>query len=225
MMEKPLINIGIVSDVVCPWCYIGKRRLEQAMAFASDRFDFELEYLPFELNPHLPEEGIDNQEYLCKKFGSKSKFEQVIAHVKHVAAREGLEFNFEKQQTYPNTRNAHRIILMARETGKQNDVIEALFRAYFTNGVDLSNKENLIGIAAGAGLDRERVTLLMEGNTGKTQIEMAEKELHVLGINSVPLFIINNKTAISGAQSVETFTRAFDEMALVTNEMQRYARL
>lgn len=223
IMQKPLINIGIVSDVVCPWCYIGRRRLQQAMALASERLDFELEYFPFELNPHLPEEGIDNHQYLCKKFGSESRFEQAIAHVKHLAAREGIAFNLEKQQVHPNTRNAHRVILMARETGKQDEVVEAMFRAYFTEGIDLSNKQNLIEIAENAALDRERVELLLQGNTGKMQIEMAEKELHDLGINSIPLFIINNKTSISGAQSVETFTRAFEEVAIVTRDVQRYA--
>lgn len=222
-MEKPLINIGVVSDVVCPWCYIGKRRLQQAMAFESDRFQFEVEYFPFELNPHLPEEGTDYRQYLCNKFGSQSKFEEITAHVKHVAAREGIAFNLDKQHNYPNTRNAHRIILMAHETDRQDEVVEAMFRAFFTDGIDLSRKENLIDIAADAGLDREQVALLMQGNTGKTQIEMAEKELRDLGISSVPLFIINNKTTISGAQSVETFTRAFQDMAGVGREVQWYA--
>lgn len=222
-MDKPVINVGIVSDVVCPWCYIGTRRLQQAMALESHKYDFEVEYFPFELNPHTPEEGIDNRQYLCKKFGGESRFEQLIAHIKDLATNEGLNFNLEKQPTYPNTRNAHRIILMARESNDQERVVDAMFRAYFADGVDLSKTENLIEIAANVGLDRERVELLMQSNTGKTQIEMAEKELQDLGINSVPLFIINNEKSISGAQPVDAFRRAFEEVALVTGDLQRYA--
>lgn len=219
-MEKNLISIGIVSDIVCPWCYIGKRRLKEAMSLASDRFAFEVEHIPFELNPHIPEEGTDYHQYLCGKFGSESKFEALTAHVKRIAAREQIVLNTEIQKTYPNTRNAHRVILMARETDKQEDVVEALFRAFFTDGVDLSKKENLIEIAANAGLDRDRVAALLDSNIGKVEIEIAEKELHDLGITSIPLFIINNKSAISGAQSVETFSRAFEETAMVHGHVQ-----
>ena len=212
-MEKTLITIGIVSDVVCPWCYIGKRRLEKAMALTSDRFEFEKEYLPFELDPHMPEEGADHREYLSKKFGGEAKFQELTEHTKKVAAREGLEFNLDMQHRYPNTRNAHRIILMAREEDKEDDVVEAFFRAYFTEGLDLTKKENLIRIAVGAGLNGDKIDLLLQSNTGKTQIEMAETELHRLGITSVPLFIIQNKLVITGAQSVDAFTKAFEEAA------------
>ena len=217
-MKKTLITIGIVSDVVCPWCYIGKRRLEKAMELTSDRFDFEKEYLPFELDPHMPEEGTDYREYLNKKFGGEAKFREVTEHTKKVAAREGLEFNLDMQHRYPNTRNAHRIILMAREEGKQDDVVEAFFRGYFTEGLDLTKKENLIRIAVEAGLNGDKIDLLLESNTGKTQIEMAETELHRLGITSVPLFIIQNKLAITGAQSVDAFRQAFEKAASDMNE-------
>lgn len=218
-MEKKLISVGVVSDIVCPWCYIGKHRLKQAMSLASDRFAFEVEYIPFELNPHMPEEGTDYHQYLSRKFGSESKFEALTAHVKRIAAREHIVLNTGIQKTYPNTRDAHRVILLARETDKQDDVVETLFRAFFTDGIDLSKRENLIDIAANAGLDRDRVATLLESNTGKVEIEIAEKELHDLGITSVPLFIINNRSAISGAQSVETFSRAFEEAAMVPGDI------
>lgn len=218
-MEKRLIRIGIVSDVVCPWCYIGKRRLENAMALTSDRFEFEREYLPFELNPHIPEEGADYREYFCKKFGTEAKFQELADHVKKVAAREGLEFNPEMQHRYPNTRNAHRLILMAHEENEQDGVAEALFRAYFTEGLDLTKNENLIKIAVGAGLNGDKVDILLQSNTGKLEIEMTEVELQRLGITAVPLFIIQDKFLISGAQSVETFTKTFDQAALASREV------
>ena len=218
-MEKTRIRIGVVSDVVCPWCYIGKRRLEKAMETLADRFDFDVEYFPFELNPHIPEEGLNNHEYLCRKFGSESKYEELTGHVKRVAEGEGIQFHLEHQPTAPNTRNAHRIIMLAREDGKQSEVAEALFRAYFTEGVDLSSVENLLDISQQAGLDREKVALLLNSNTGKLEIEMAEKELQDLGITSVPLFIVDNRTAISGAQSLETFVEAFEALALATSSV------
>lgn len=213
-MDKITVKIGVVSDVVCPWCYIGKRRLEKAMAMTADRFAFDVEYFPFELNPHMPDEGSNYREYLCRKFGSEAKFHELNEHVKRVAAREGLDFRMEIQQTVPNTRNAHRILMFAREEDKQMEVAERIFRAYFSEGKDLSRIQTLIDIAGEAGLDREKVTLLLGSNTGKMEIEMAEKELADLGITSVPLFIIDDRLAISGAQSVETFTKAFEEAAL-----------
>jgi predicted DsbA family dithiol-disulfide isomerase len=214
-MDKLKIKVGVVSDVVCPWCYIGKRRLEKAMELTADRFEFEVEYFPFELNPHIPEDGVDFGDYLSKKFGSEQKYHELTSHLKRVAAQENLHFNLENQKRHPNTRNAHRIILMAREYGSQSQVVEALFRAYFTEGVDLTKIENLIRIAGEAGLDEGMVGLLLQSNTGKVEIEMAEKELSDLGITSVPLYIIDDRLAISGAQSAEAFTKAFEEASVL----------
>jgi predicted DsbA family dithiol-disulfide isomerase len=124
----------------------------------------------------------------------------------------------ELQKVTPNTRNAHRIIMLARQEGKQAEVAEAFFRAYFTEGADLSSIENLIAISAGAGMDAEKIEQLLGSNTGKVEIEMAEKELSDLGITAVPLFIIDNKFGISGAQSVEAFTKAFEEVSVMSEE-------
>jgi len=216
-MQKVLIRIGIVCDVVCPWSYIGKRRLEKAMELTADTFDFEIEYFPFELNPHIPDEGVDRRDYLIRKFGSELKFHELTEHVNRIAAREQLRFNLELQHTSPNTRNIHRIILFARETGRQVEVVEAFFRAYFTDAVDLTRIENLVDIAAHAGLDRNKIAQLLHSSAGKVEIEMAEKELKDLGITSVPLFIVEHKFPIAGAQSVEAFTRTFEEAAMVAH--------
>lgn len=213
-MQKTKVKIGIVSDVICPWCYIGKRRLEKAMEMSAAHFAFDVEYFPFELNPNTPQEGVDYREYLCRKFGSEAKFLELNEHVTRVAARENLDFRPELQKTYPNTRNAHRMILVARDEGKQMEVVESLFSAYFKEGTDLSKIENLVEIGVRAGLDREMIEHLLHSNTGTIEIEMAEKELHDLGITGVPLFIIDDKFGISGAQSVETFTKAFEETFL-----------
>lgn len=208
----------MVADIVCPWCYIGKRRLEKAMRMLADRYEFDVEYFPFELNPHMPEEGHDYRDYLSKKFGGEAKFLELTNHVTRVAEREGLEFHPELQARVPNTRNIHRIIMLAREHGNAMDVAEAFYNAYFTDGVDLSSIDNLIAISAKAGLDPDKAELLLHSNTGKLEIEMAEKELTDLGITSVPLFIIDDRLAITGAQSVDAFRKAIEEVSLVSGE-------
>ena len=139
-MNKPQIKIEVVSDVVCPWCYIGKRRLEKALEQLKDQFEFDVEYSPFELNPDMPVEGRNQKEYLTQKFGSESKYKQIIGHVTKVAAEEGLNFDFTNQNVSPNTRNAHRIIWFAKAKGKQLEMKEALMKAYFEQGIDLSKK-------------------------------------------------------------------------------------
>src|SRR5687768_3200057 len=108
-MSKEKIRIGVVSDVVCPWCYIGKRRLEKAIQNLSDRFDFEVEYFPFELNPQIPASGLDQKDYLIKKFGGEDRYRQLTDHVSKVAAVDGLRFDYNAQKISPNTRNAHRL--------------------------------------------------------------------------------------------------------------------
>jgi predicted DsbA family dithiol-disulfide isomerase len=212
-MIKPSIKLGVVSDVVCPWCYIGKRRLEKALDKLSDKYDFEIEYFPFELNPQMPAEGANQKQYLMEKFGGEERYQQITNHTTSVAAQEGLTFNFDKQERSPNTRNAHRLIQLAKEDGKHLQLTESLFKAYFTDGVDLSKNDNLIAVAESVGMDKEKVSAFLESNTGVTEIEMAEQELQKIGISGVPFYIIENKYGISGAQPTETFINAFEEIA------------
>ena len=214
-MNKPTIKIGVISDVVCPWCYIVKRRLEKAIANVSDKFHFEVEYFPFELNPQIPEAGLDQKDYLTKKFGGEGRYHQVTGHVAKVAEQEGLAFNFEAQKISPNTRKAHRIITLAKEDGKQMDVVEAFFKAHFTDGADLSKNENLVQLATQAGMDSARVETLLQGNEGSAEVEMAERELQRLGVTGVPFYIIDNKYGLSGAQPSEVFVKAFNEARAV----------
>ena len=216
-MTKPKIKIDIVSDVVCPWCYIGKRRLEKAIDAVKDKYELELEYHPFELNPQMPIEGVDQKTYLSNKFGGEERYRQLTNHVTSVAAGEGLKFDFSKQKVSPNTRDAHRIIQLAKEEGVQPAVKEAFMKAYFEDGVDLSKKENLIEVAAKAGLSQNKVEKLLSTDEGLAQIVHEEQELQKLGITGVPFFIINNKYGISGAQPSNSFVQAFEEISLQLN--------
>jgi predicted DsbA family dithiol-disulfide isomerase len=209
-MQK--IKIDIVSDVVCPWCYIGKRRIEKAMTQLSDQFEFEVSYLPFELNPQTPKEGFNQKEYLTKKFGSEEKYNQITTHVASVAAEEGLKFDFSKQTVSPNTRDAHRIILFAKQEGKQLAAKEAFMKAYFEEGVDLTKKENLLAISEQVGLNPQRIAALLDSDEGLAEIIMSEQANHQRGISSVPYYIINNQYGISGAQSSEVFVQALTQI-------------
>ena len=211
-MTKPKIKIDIVSDVVCPWCYIGKRRLEKAIAQVADHVDVELEYHPFELNPDMPIEGRNQKEYLKKKFGSEVKYQQIVEHVTDVAAQEGLKFDFEKQVISPNTRNAHRLIWFAKKHGKQIEMKEALMKAYFEQGIDLTKMENLISIATQAGIDPEKIKSFLSSTEGMVEVTTSEMQNAQRGISGVPFYIINNQYGVSGAQPSEVFAKALLEI-------------
>jgi predicted DsbA family dithiol-disulfide isomerase len=211
-MSKPKIKIDIASDVVCPWCYIGKRRIEKAMTELSDQFEFDVSYLPFELNPQTPKEGFNQKEYLTKKFGSEEKYNQITSHVASVAAEEGLKFDFSKQKVSPNTRDAHRILLFAKQEGKQLAAKEAFMKAYFEDGVDLTKKENLLAISEQVGLKTQRIAALLDSDEGLAEVIMSEQANHQRGISGVPYYIINNQYGISGAQSSEVFVQALTQI-------------
>lgn len=209
---KPLIKIDVVSDVVCPWCYIGKRRLEKAMDQLSSEYDFEIEYHPFELNPYTPATGVNHKEHLMEKFGGDEQYTLLTNRTTNVAAQEGLVFNFDKQFVLPNTRKTHALIQLAKEFGKQLELTEAFFKAYFTDGIDLANDENLVSIAIDNGLDKDQSQIVIADKNLSTKIAEREQELQSLGIRGVPFYIINNQYGISGAQASETFVKALKEV-------------
>lgn len=213
---KPVIKIDVVSDVVCPWCYIGKRRLEKAMAAASDKFSFEVAYHPFELNPGTPQSGVNQREHLAEKFGGEERYESLTGHTSSVAAQEGLEMNFQKQAILPNTRKAHALIFAAQSEGKQLPVTEALFKAYFTDGIDLSKDENLLNVATKAGLDTAVAETAISSTALFDSIAVQEREMQNLGIQGVPFYIFNSEYGVSGAQAPETFLKVFDELKKAT---------
>jgi predicted DsbA family dithiol-disulfide isomerase len=212
MLNKTTVKIDVVSDVVCPWCYIGKRRLEKAIEDLSDKYNFEITYHPFELNPAMPLEGANQRQYLTKKFGDEARYQQITQQVTSVAATEGLAFNFDKQIVSPNTRDAHRIIELARKEGKQLAAKEAFLKAYFTDGIDLSKPVNLINIGSSVGLDPEKIKALLASEEGLAEVEMAEAEMQKLGVSGVPFYIIDNKYGISGAQPSATFKQALEDI-------------
>jgi len=186
------------------------------MTALGDKFEFEVTYHPFELNPGQVLEGVNQKEYLSDKFGGEARYEQLTGQVTSVAATEGIAFHYEKQEVSPNTRAAHRMAQLAGEEGVQQPVIEALFKAYFTDGVDLSKKANLVAVGAGAGLDAAKIEHLLSTDDKTAEVIASEKQMQQLGITGVPFYIINNKYGISGAQQPQAFIDAFTQVGLET---------
>lgn len=211
---KPHLKIDIVSDVVCPWCYIGKRRLEKAVDQLKDDYTFELRYLPFQLSPETPAEGENTKERLVAKFGSQERYDQIIRQVTGVAAGEGLQFNLENQKVSPNTRGLHRLIGFALQQGKQLEMVETLFKAYFEEALDLTQTETVVQLAEGIGLNSEKVRAVLTGDAGSEQLDTQLYQNRLMGVSGVPYYIINDKYAVSGAQPTELFLEALPEIAL-----------
>lgn len=201
--------IQVFSDVICPWCYIGKRRLEKSLA-AAGRRDARVRWLPFRLNPDMPGEGMGRREYRSAKFGSWERSLALDEQVAGVGRAEGIAFAFEKISRTPNTLDAHRLIGAADAEGVQDAVVEALFRAYFVEGLDLGDTPTLLDAAAGAGLDRVRAEELLRGDRGLDEIQAGEEQARLLGVRGVPFFVMNGAVAVSGAQEVPAFIAAFE---------------
>ena len=191
-MAKPL-RIEVASDVVCPWCYIGKRRLAKALALVGEEIEPQVEWLPFQLNPGLPSEGVARADYRRAKFGSLERSRELDARVAREGAGEGIEFAFDRMQRTPNTASAHRLIDLAQRQQKTEPVVDALFRAYFEEALDIGDETVLAGVAAQCGVaawpqaaDAQRVAQL-------------EERVRELGISGVPTFIFDRRSGISGA--------------------------
>lgn len=206
-----ILNIDIYSDVICPWCFVGKHRLERALTVVKDRFEARVSWHPFELNPDMPKEGLDRKEYRSAKFGSWEKSLTLDEQVKAAGASEGIIFRHDLMKKTPNTFEAHKLILLARREGVQEKIVDAVFNGYFVEGKDVGSRETLIEIATAAGMDAEKVKTFLESEESTNAVNEAERKGRELRINGVPNFIINNRVSFSGAQSVETFIKAFEK--------------
>ena len=200
-MAKPL-RIEVASDVICPWCYIGKRRLAKALALVGDEVAPTIEWLPFQLNPTMPPEGVMRAEYRRAKFGSLERGKELDARVAREGAGEGIHFAFDRMERTPNTLAAHRLIEVAQREQKSNDAVDALFRAYFEDARDIGDESVLAAIAAECGIagwpqaaDAVRVAAL-------------EEQVREWGISGVPAFVFDRRSGISGAYPPEELAAA-----------------
>jgi predicted DsbA family dithiol-disulfide isomerase len=195
--DVPDRRIEVVSDVICPWCYIGKRRLERALSLVDRPQGVQVVWRPFQLNPHMPPQGVDRREYRTAKFGSWERSLALDAQVAEAGKQEGIEFAFDKMTRSPNTLDAHRLIWLAEKLDVQDAVVESLFWAYFEEGLDL-NRTTLVAIAEKAGIAAEADRLLA-GEQGKAEVLKEEARYKSLGVNSVPSFFMNERLVFSGA--------------------------
>ena len=206
-----MVKLDIISDPICPWCYIGKALLDQALAERPDH-PFEIEWHPFQLNPDMPEEGMDRRAYLEGKFGGKEGAVQAYLPVVERAEQAGLKIDFEGITRTPNTLDAHRLIHWAGIEGRQMPVAMALFRAYFEEGRDIGAPDVLADIADSAGMDAAVVLKLLQSTADAGDIRKRDAAFREMGVTGVPCFIVAGKHAVPGCQPPELWLKVIDEI-------------
>jgi predicted DsbA family dithiol-disulfide isomerase len=211
-------HLDIVSDTICPWCYVGKRRLAQALPLlAAEGLSFDVTWRPFQLNPDLPKEGLDRRLYRSRKFGSWEKSQALDNQVAEAGRTEGLVFRHDLMAKTPNTLASHTLIRFALTVGGaalQERVVEALFSAYFTQGRDVGNPDVLADIGEEAGLERNRVLALLSDSASAAAVVDDEQLGRDLGLTGVPSFVLEGHHLFSGAQPVAIIVRALREAAV-----------
>jgi len=214
-----MITLDIISDPICPWCYIGKARLDQAIAETGlDPFD--VSWRIFQLNPDMPPEGMERQQYLQAKFGGADSAKKTYDRVRQYAEASGLKLDFDAIRKTPNTFDAHRLIRWARTTGNQSAVVQQLFRRYFEEGQDISDREVLLEIAEKAGMERSVIEQLLAGDADRELLAEEEDAARRMGVNGVPCFIIGGRYVLQGAQDSETWKRILTELDAAMSAQQ-----
>jgi predicted DsbA family dithiol-disulfide isomerase len=197
------LELNIVSDVICPWCYIAKKQLAQAFETTGLASHFNVTWRPFELNPDMPIEGVDRVTYRTQKFGSWERSLALDADVAAAGKRVGISFRHDLMKRTPNSFQAHRLILLAGHDGAQNAVVDALFQAYFIEGRDVGETSVLVEIATQAGLDQERALKFLQSTVGADEIRSQEQSAMNAEISGVPTFILDGEVIFSGAVGAE----------------------
>jgi len=191
--------IEVVSDVICPWCFIGKRRLEKALDLLGNPSDVRVAWRSFQLNPQMPSGGIERRAYRTAKFGSWEKSVALDAQVAAAGQGEGIGFAFDRMSRTPNTLDAHRLLWLAGRMGVQDGVAESLFRGYFTGGADLNDRPTLVALAAEGGLPAVAAERLLSGDDGRAEVLAEESRYKALGVSGVPAFFVNGTLSFTGA--------------------------
>lgn len=210
------IKLDIVSDVVCPWCYVGKKRLEEALATLGNPTDIDIEWHPFQLDPTIPQEGVDRKKYFIKKFGDEGRIRQMFDHLTNVGKEVGIDFKLDSIPNAINTFNLHKLLHVAGLEGFQPEAEEMLFKAYFSEGKDLQDLTVLTELFASYGWDTAKIRQIMDDEAIGLEVRKEIGHFQSLGVSGVPFFIINNTYGISGAQPASVFVEA---LTTVRNEM------
>lgn len=214
MTDKTGISVDVISDVVCPWCFIGQRRLKKAVSMAGD-IDITVRWRPFQLDPTIPPEGRDRKEYMVAKFGSEEKLKQIHSRLREAALDDEISFALEKIEVSPNTLDAHRVIRWAGGTdlGQQDRVVAGLFSAYFENGRNVGDHQVLTDVARAAGMDSAVVETLLATDADQDAVREEIATAQRMGITGVPCFLLEGRYAVVGAQDAATLADAFQRVA------------
>ena len=207
-----MVQLDIISDPICPWCYIGKAQLDRAIAETGAN-PFDISWRIFQLNPDMPPEGMDRKRYLEAKFGGPDRAREVYARVEAAASDAGVEVHFDRIPKTPNTMDAHRLIRWSRTTGNQSALVDRLFRLYFAEGADISDHEVLLDAGGRVGMDRAVLARLLDGDADLDLLREEEDAARRMGVNGVPCFIVGGRYVLQGAQPAETWTRVIRELA------------
>jgi len=203
------VRIEIYSDIICPWCLIGKRRLERALK-EQPQENLEISWRAFQMTPSMPAEGIDRQRYLEMKFGGSERVATVYDPIMQTGLREGIDFAFDKIERTPNTLNSHRLLRFAERRDCGEAMLDALFSAYFFEGENIGDPDTLIALAEKAGLERDAVSAYLAGDEDRTEVTAEDARARKIGIQGVPTYIFDGKYVLSGAHPPEVLFRLFD---------------
>jgi predicted DsbA family dithiol-disulfide isomerase len=203
------MRIDIVFDTVCPWCFIGKHRLERALQLRPE-MRAEIRWRPFLLNPELPADGLDWQVHLERKFGSAYRIQRIHGAISTAGEAEGIGFNFDAIQRIPNSMNSHRLVQWAASSGRQSDLVEAMFQAYFVKGRNIGDITVLTSIARGVGMSAADTKDFLESDAGFSSVEAENARVHRLGVGGIPCYIIDGRYAVAGAQEPDMLARLLD---------------
>ena len=207
-----MIELDIFSDTVCPWCYIGKKRLDSAIT-KHGHLEFKQTWRPFQLNPGMAPDGMDRQEYLVSKFGSTDAAKTVYENIYEEGLKEGIDFNFDSIEVTPNSFNSHRLLALAYEKKIQEQVLDDLFESYFLKGEDIGNPNILLSIAVNNSIDEDVFKNYLSNKDNIEPLGNEELQARKMGIDSVPTFIVNKQIVINGAQTSENFELIFQKLS------------
>lgn len=208
-MTDPVLDIDVISDAICPWCWIGKRQIERARTLLHGRLGLAVRWKPFELNPRMPREGMPRRAYRLAKFGSLDYAEKLDARVREAGRAVGLDFRHDRMGWTPNTFDVHRLIWLAGQKGAQDAVVEVLFDAYFSEGRNIGDMAVMAEVAEAAGLDGGRIRKKLTAGVGTAEVREELERASDIGVDSVPTIIVNGVPLISGAAPAEQLAQAF----------------
>ena len=209
-MSGEPVTIDVISDVVCPWCYLGKRRLARAIGLMPE-FPFAVRWRPFRLDPTIPPEGVAREDYLTTKFGSIEALDESHRQLAERGRQEGIDYHFDRITRSPNTVDAHRVVRWAAAEGAEDDMVERLFAAYFSEGLDVGATQVLAALAEDVGLSGRSVAARLAGEDDRAAVVAEIENAYRIGVSGVPCFIIDHRLAVTGAHSPEVLVQAIEQ--------------